>query len=459
MHHKRNFTICLLLLLIFLTWIQNSPAQVTLRHKIAQMLMVGFANSGLSMDTLLVDIQQRKLGGVILFQHNLLNPAQITQLTTQLSQYAETPLFIATDQEGGRVARLDENNGFEESYSAYQLGTVFNNEDSTRSTAGKMAGWLAQSGINVNLAPVVDVNVNPNSPAIGRLKRSFSADPMIVFQHAHWFIDEFQHRNVISTLKHFPGHGSASYDSHLGLTDITATWTETELIPYLQLFASGYNELVMIGHLYNAQLDSAYPASLSQRFIQTLLRDELGFQGVAVSDEMLMGAITTYYTFDEAIELAINAGMDILLYSTNFLNDLSLVRQFVDIVEQKVEGGLIAESRIDEAYSRIISLKQKLTSVPPVYVKRTLPETISLQNYPNPFNASTTISISINRPGRVSLTLFNSLGQVVDVLLEKEYVEHAHNLIFHAEYLPSGVYFLKLENGDLSAIHKIALVR
>ena len=235
----------------------------TLRQKIGQMLMVGFINESIFMDTLLVDIQERNLGGVLLFQHNLRTPEQMRQLTAQLNQYAQTPLLIATDEEGGHVARLNEINGFSETYSAYQLGTIFNNEDTTRRTAAKMASWLSQVGINTNLAPVVDVNVNPNSPAIGHWGRSFSDDPWTVYRHANWFIEEFQNKQIITTLKHFPGHGSATEDSHLGFTDITETWSRDELIPYQQLCANEYQEMIMVGHLYNANLDSIYPATLS----------------------------------------------------------------------------------------------------------------------------------------------------------------------------------------------------
>ncbi|MCK4689804.1 MAG: glycoside hydrolase family 3 protein, partial [Candidatus Marinimicrobia bacterium] len=240
-----------------------------LREKIGQMIMVGFYGTVLP-DTLVVDIQQRNLGGVLLFAHNMVNPQQIKNLTDQLNQLTEIPLFISTDQEGGLVARLDVNNGFKETYTSFKLGTIFNSEDSTRATAAMMAKWLSESGINVNLAPVVDVNVNPSSPAIGYWERSFSNDPMTVFNHASWLIDEFHQHNIITTLKHFPGHGSATEDSHLGWTDITTTWADSELVPYQELFTGGsptksevYKDIVMVGHLYNSNFDTLYPASLS----------------------------------------------------------------------------------------------------------------------------------------------------------------------------------------------------
>ena len=177
-----------------------------------------------------------------------------------------------------------------------------------------------------------------------------------LFRHANWFIEEFLNKKIITTLKHFPGHGSATEDSHLGFTDITETWSRDELIPYQQLCANEYQEMIMVGHLYNANLDSIYPATLSYNVVSNLLRNEIGFKGVIISDEMLMGAIVSYYQFDKAIELAINAGIDILLYSTNKYQNQSLVRQVIDIVQQKVMAGLIPQQRADKSYNRIMHL-------------------------------------------------------------------------------------------------------
>jgi beta-N-acetylhexosaminidase len=323
-------------------------AQPSLEDKIGQMLGTGISDK----DSIYFDIERRNLGGVILFGWDIDDPQQLIDLTSDLQSYAEIPLFIATDQEGGIVARLDETNGFEKTYTAYQLGTIFYSEDSTRKQARKMAQWLYTTGINNNLAPVVDLNVNPASPAIGYYQRSFSEDPPTVIDHAQWFISEFANYNIIMTLKHFPGHGSAEEDSHLGFTDITDTWTDAELIPYRHLLNNGYNDMIMVGHLYNAHIDSVYPASLSRKTIQGLLRDSLGYNGVVVSDEMFMGAITNNYDFDEAIELAINAGTDMLLYRFCRYNG-SLTKEFIDVVKQKVVTGNISESRIDESYARI----------------------------------------------------------------------------------------------------------
>lgn len=435
-----------------------------LRQKIGQMIMVGFDGTSVP-DTLAVDIGQRNLGGVILYGHNLSNPQQIKDLTMQLQQLAQIPLFIAIDQEGGRVARLDENNGFEETCTAFQLGTVFNSEDSTRATAAMMAQWLSESGINVNLAPVVDVNVNPSSPAIGHWERSFSNDPMTVFNHAYWFVDEFHKRNIIMTLKHFPGHGSAEGDSHLGFTDITTTWADSELIPYQEFFVQGYADLVMIGHLYNANLDTLYPASLSYNVITKLLRDSLAFQGLVISDEMFMRAISNNYSFDEAIELAINAGTDILLYYTNIRDGESLVREIIELVAQKVTEGYIDEARINESYQRILNFKQRIVAIKNEITNAHMSTNFKLESYPNPFIATTTIKFALPKASQVSIKIYDVGGRLIKTLINKKLEAGYHTVDWNPQNLPQGIYFSKiqvhtdLETGNYTETKKIVLLK
>jgi beta-N-acetylhexosaminidase len=298
------------------------------------------------------------------------------------------------------------------------------------------------------------------SPAIGRLNRSFSNDPMTVFSHASWFKDEFAQKNVISSLKHYPGHGSAIDDSHLGFTDITNTWSDSELIPYEQLIADGYSDFIMTGHLYNANIDSLYPASLSYKTITTLLKDSLGFNGLVISDEMFMGAIVSNYTFEEAIELAINAGTDILLYRTNERNNLSLVRQFIDIVEQKVNMGVITQNRIDESYQKIINIKQQFTSIEFSSASSRLPSKITIRNYPNPFNSGTTIEFETQRNGTFDIKIFNVLGQVVPTSTNtNNSTTGKYSLYFDASHLASGIYFVQAKINQSLVMKKITCLK
>jgi beta-N-acetylhexosaminidase len=433
-------------------------ANEDLRQKIGQMIMVGFDGTSVP-DTLSVDIEQRNLGGVILYGRNLSDPQQIKDLMMQLQQLAQIPLFIAIDQEGGRVARLDENNGFEETYTAFQLGTVFNSEDSTRATAAMMAQWLSESGVNVNLAPVVDVNVNPSSPAIGHWERSFSNEPMTVFNHAYWFVDEFHKLNIITTLKHFPGHGSAEGDSHLGFTDITTTWADSELIPYQEFFVQGYADLVMIGHLYNANLDTLYPASLSYNVITKFLRDSLAFQGLVISDEMSMRAISNNYSFDEAIELAINAGTDILLYYSNIRYGKSLVREIVELVVQKVSEGSIDEVRINESYQRILNFKQKIVAVKNEITNAYISTNFKLENYPNPFVSTTTIKFALSKELQVDLKIYDMGGRLIKTLINEKLEAGYHTVNWIPQNLQSGIYFSKIRAGNYTETKKIVLLK
>lgn len=445
-------------ILLFLFITQTIFAQTDLYHKISQMIMVGFSGKTLSDSVILNDLQIRGVGSVILFGGNIESPTQLNQLTTQLHNLSSNPLFIAIDQEGGRIARLRETNGYTTTYSAYQIGTIFNNENINRNWASLMAGWLKDANINLNLAPVADVNVNPESPAIGYLDRSFSRIPDTVFNHCFWFIDEFHQKNILNCLKHFPGHGSASTDSHLGFTDITITWSDSELVPYRRLIQNGYDDFIMSGHLFNAQIDSVYPASLSKKTLTGLLRDSLGFSGLIITDGMFMGAISNNYSFDKAVELAINAGNDILLYTTNKLSGKSLVDSVVGIVMNKISQGKITEQRINESYNRIIQKKQELTSVHQNN-SELLPNDFGLLNYPNPFNSQTNIVVKVPKDGNISIKVFNIVGEEVAEIINDFKATGIYNFKFNANELASGIYFLTMKMQDKILTHKIVLLK
>ena len=433
------------------------PALDSLSYKIGQMVMAGFIPGSEFEDTLYYDIQHRNLGGVILMRYNLDNPEQIADLTASLQDSASTPLFIATDEEGGVVARLDETNGYALTKRALTLGTI-NNEDTTRAEAALMAGWLHDAGINTNLAPVADVNVNPTSPAIGHYGRSFSADPYIVSEHVAWFSDEFYKQNIVTALKHFPGHGSAIGDSHDGFTDITTTWSRSELIPFDELIQSGYHGMIMTGHLYNANLDTLYPATLSRPTITGILRDSLGFQGVVISDAMGMGAINNNYSFIESVVQSINAGVDILLYTSNEKYEHSIVKQIVRVVTTAIDSGVISEARIDESYDRIMALKSSThTAIAPT--RPWIADSFELLAYPNPFNPSTTISFHLDQELRETLEI--SIYTVTGQLVQRNFIRATgsgdYRLLWNGtdlngQSVPSGtyIYSLKIDNKILS---------
>jgi beta-N-acetylhexosaminidase len=444
-----------LLLLLFSSHLFSQPS---LEQKIAQMVMVGFTGTTVP-ESIKTDLTMRGLGGVILFASNITSPSQVKSLTTNLQSNATSHLLIAVDQEGGKVARLNAANGFASTPSAYKLGTIINREDSTRNAASLMAGWLQQSGININFAPVADVNVNPSSPAIGKLDRSFSKDPDTVSRHIGWFIDEFHKKNIVTTLKHFPGHGSAATDSHLGFTDVTTTWSGAELIPFQSAIDRGLADLMMVGHLYNARIDSQYPASLSNKTVQRLLRDSLRFSGVVISDELFMNAIAANYEFDDALELCIKSGTDILLFAKSTYNNQSLTAYVVNSIAQKVRNGMIEEEIIDSAYSRIQRLKQFIVTKTTL-ASSSIPESpLLMQNYPNPFNPLTTIEYQIAVAGNVTLSIYDLLGKKIATVVNEEQSPGIHTVLFDGSVLSSGVYFYALRTSNYMTFKKMMIIK
>ncbi len=347
----------------------NAEADDDLRNMIGQMLMVGFRGFEVTeTDRIVEDLTRRNLGGVILFDYdvpsstperNIESPEQVAQLVADLKSYSQTPLLVAIDQEGGRVSRLKTRFGFPENVSHEYLGEL-NNEDSTRHYAAITAETLNSLGININFAPVVDVNTNPENPVIGQLERSFSGDPAEVTQHARWFIDEHVSHGVFPTAKHFPGHGSAWNDSHFGMADVTETWDDLELDPYRDLIAEGRLELIMSAHIFNENWDEEHPATLTPLVMTEMLRNELGFEGVLVSDDMQMGAITEFYGLEQAIELSIKAGIDLLIFANNSVYEPDITERAIEIIHDLVISGEIPEERIRESYERITRLKGKV---------------------------------------------------------------------------------------------------
>jgi len=341
----------------------------TLEVKIGQMLMVGFR--GLEVDAghpIVQAIQEHHIGGVVLFDYdvptqtpvrNIESPAQVKRLITSLQAFAAIPLLVAIDQEGGQICRLKQEAGFPPTVSAQYLGRR-NDLAVTREQAAAIAGELAQLGINLNLAPVVDLNINSDNPTIGRRERSFSGDPKVVIDHALEFIDAHHRQGVLCTLKHFPGHGSSTQDTHLGLVDVTNSWSAIELEPYAHIIKAGKADAVMTAHVFNALLDPGYPATLSKSTITGLLRQALNYEGVVISDDIQMRAIADHYGFATAIQATIEAGVDLIAIANNSVYEEGIVGRTGAIIKQAVQAGKLSEARIGEAYHRIRSLKRKL---------------------------------------------------------------------------------------------------
>lgn len=332
-----------------------------LKTRIGQMLIMGFRGTEISENSYITKvIRDVKVGGLNFYQRNISNPEQVKKLIFSLQHYSQIPLFIVTDVEGGKINRLNPKLGFSDFLSAKKLGEIGDYEF-TRKEALRMSQQLKDLGFNMNFVPVVDVDINPKNPIIGALERSFSSDPYQVVLHAQAFIEAHHQNNIITVAKHFPGHGSSKEDSHLGLTDVTDTYKEEELIPYEFLQEKGLLDAVMTAHIVNRKIDKDYPATLSSKFLQDILRNQIGFQGVIISDDMEMGAITRYYSFKDALIRAINAGCDIILISNNSLSkfDEELPYRVQDIIYQAVKEGKIPKQRIIESSNRIYELKIK----------------------------------------------------------------------------------------------------
>jgi beta-N-acetylhexosaminidase len=335
------------------------------------MLLVGFR--GLTVEDageIVADIRDRNLGGVLLFDRdqptnsavrNVVSPDQLPMLVSGLQALAATPLLVAIDEEGGLVARLDPRHGFPPTYSAADLGKR-NDMAFTQAAGRRIAETLAGVGVNLNLAPVVDLNVNPTNPIIGSLGRSFSADPAIVTAQAEAFITGHRAVGTRTTLKHFPGHGSSTGDTHLGVVDVTDTWSDIELEPFANIINDRMADAVLTAHVFNARLDPDHPATLSQPTITGILRTRFGWDGLVLSDDMQMGAIRQAYGYPDALRLAILAGVDVLTIAQQQLFEEGIVGHTIDLIEGMVRDGSLTEARIDESYARIQAFKAGLAA-------------------------------------------------------------------------------------------------
>ena len=343
----------------------------TLSDMIGQMIMIGMKGFELrDADPLLAGIRAGRAGNILLFERdalggpkNIESPAQLRLLTARLQKAAPRPLCIAVDQEGGKVQRLRPERGFEGGPAAAVLGN--GSPDATRQAARRMGLEMAAVGITMNFAPVADLNINPLNPAIGAMQRSFGANPHLAAAHAIAFGEGMIQAGVAPCLKHFPGHGSAREDSHDSLPDITASWQPTELIPFQKAILEGWAGAVMPGHLYHRGLDALRPASLSARVLNGLLRGTMGFTGVIVSDDLQMGAVAKAYSLEDRILLAVEAGVDILVFGNNSRMPELSADKIHAVLLRLVQQGRISPARIAASFVRISRLKQRFAGWKP----------------------------------------------------------------------------------------------
>jgi len=369
MYRLAVFVLLLTMLACSAKPVEDLPKTKYTNQELGQLLVIGFRGTEINSESKIVqDFKEYNLGGVILFDYdiesdtygrNITDANQLLRLSSALVANSQTPPIISIDQEGGQVSRLKEQYGFPLTRTADYLGNI-DNEDSTRHYARSMAQEFMVVGVNTNFAPVVDVNLNPDNPVIAGYGRSFSSDPDKVVEHVGYVLDEFDKEGILSVLKHFPGHGSSTENSHLGAPDVTDTWDSSELIPYKRLFSERKINAVMTTHIYNANIDSVWPAALSENTIQGLLRDSLGFKGVVFSGDMQMEAIRSDYDLETIVEQALNAGVDILIFGNNSMYEDDIAERAITIMQKGIAEGRISEERVDSALARVGRLKKEV---------------------------------------------------------------------------------------------------
>ena len=290
-------------------------------------------------------------GGIILFSYNIIDPDQTTALLKDLQRESKIPLLIAVDEEGGLVSRISG----KASFGIPDLPDADEVSDETEAfnRGAYIGAYMMQYGFNCNLAPVADVNSNPSNRVIG--SRAFGKDPTIVGGLVASEIDGLRRSGVITTAKHFPGHGDTSGDTHHSTVYVTKNWAELlagEIIPFKMAIKADV-DMIMVAHISAENVTTdGLPASLSNQLITGKLRKELGFEGVVITDSMEMGAIADYYTPAEATILAVEAGNDIVLMPDDYV-------EAYNGLLAAVQTGKISEARINESVLRILTLKDK----------------------------------------------------------------------------------------------------
>ena len=334
-------------------------SDAALRRKIASPLIVGCRGETVGPNDWVVNaISEQGLGGVILFdrdqltgaRRNISSPQQVTSLVRTLQTVAEGRLIVSVDHEGGKTSGLTPADGFPATQSQAEIGAI-------NSWAEGIAQTLSSIGVTFNFAPVVDLNVNPSNPAIGQLGRSFSASTGVVVANATEEIRAHRTAELRTSLKHFPGIGSATGNTDFGVVDVSTTWRPAELEPFQRLIASGMADVVMVAHVLNRQLDPTRPASLSPAVVTDLLRGQLGWAGAVVSDDMQAVAISSRYGLAQSVTMAIDAGVDLLVFANQQTFDPNVVTETVDTIAELVHNGQMSEARIDQSVARVNAIR------------------------------------------------------------------------------------------------------
>ena len=337
-----------------MTSMLSTRQNFTPEQKIADKLIIGFQGTSREdpgVRRVCYQLNAGLVGGVILFSYNIVSVDQTKQLVADLKKAAGRDIWIAVDQEGGRVQRLGASKGFTNYLSPSQVAKTMT-PDQAYAHYKAMADELASCGINLNFGCVLDLHAMPGQdkpacPIIGGLERSYGADVDVIVAYASAFVRAHRDADVLACLKHYPGHGLAAYDSHAQLVNITDTHKDIEREPFRRMIKAGLADMIMTAHLIANQEDAENPVSLSPKILNTWLRQEDGFKGIVISDDLHMGAIGDHYTLDKAIQQAIAAGSDMIIVSNNknaapnvknFTPREDLPEQFASLIKDQLFG-------------------------------------------------------------------------------------------------------------------------
>ena len=293
------------------------------------------------------------VGGVAVFTKNIVDPAQLTSFLQDLQQNSAISLFTGIDEEGGKISRIANHAAFDvPQYESMEAIAATGDPSQARSVGKTIGDYLLAYGLNLDFAPDADVNTNPDNPVIG--ERAFGSDPKIAASMVAAEVEGLHEAGVMSAIKHFPGHGDTQTDSHYGYASSEKTWQEMqqcEMLPFLSGIGAG-TDMVMVAHITTPNVtDDGLPASLSAQMITEKLREELGYNGVVITDSLAMEAITDAYSAAEAAKMSFAAGADILLMPNG-------MTEAFDAIVDAVESGEITEERLNESVRRILKLKE-----------------------------------------------------------------------------------------------------
>lgn len=305
-------------------------------------------------ENMLSALKDYPVGGIVMFSKNITSPSQIQSFIHNFQKNSDIPLFMGVDEEGGQVSRIASTNGFQvKKYkSMTEIGDT-NNPDNAKNVGIEIGKYLHEYGFNLDFAPDADINTNPHNPIIGT--RSFGSDPQLVGKMVSAAIEGFHSSDIMTCIKHFPGHGDTQTDTHLGYASTNKNWQEMlkcEMIPF-QMGIEAKTDMVMVSHITAVNVSSdQLPASLSYEMITEKLRHELNYDGIVITDSLAMQAITKQYNSKETAIKTIQAGSDILLMPDNY-------KEAFDGLMNAVKNGIIDEQQIDQSVLKILQLKEK----------------------------------------------------------------------------------------------------